>query len=168
MYVYEACHTICPLLPRKRENICLYGVHKFPILNSAWELYFHLVLHLWCMTRLNNSPSLLQHAASNQSCPKVMTVTTGIICTFFFQCGCFFVFLSMLPWNLFSSCLVRVNQVHSELFFCTRMLKRVSTLGLFQQHANAHACVHTITPTGWSCLLFYCYMGSGVVGVDGC
>lgn len=55
-YVYEACHTKCPLLPHKRQYILLYGVYKFPILYCVcvWEreMHSHMALHLWCMARL--------------------------------------------------------------------------------------------------------------------
>ena len=43
--VYEACHAICPLPPRKVQYILLYGVHKFPILYCVSEL--HSIYDAW-------------------------------------------------------------------------------------------------------------------------
>lgn len=65
----------------KGNTFFLMG-HKNSPFPAVWELYSHLILHLWCMEKAHGSPSPLQSAASNPNCPKAAPVTTDIITHF--------------------------------------------------------------------------------------
>lgn len=95
-HVYGACHTTCPLLPRKRQYILLYGLQKFPILYCVWELHSCMVLHLWCMTMLT-----ILHLLCSR-----LRVTRAVQKSRLWQQGSLYIFLSVwlplcIPSNAF-------------------------------------------------------------------
>lgn len=117
-----------------------------------------------------NSPSPLQHTASNQSCPKVMTVTTGIIIHFSF---CAAASLYSSP-HFHEICLYPTvreysSQVHTELFpgwWCWNEcpLQDLFTNTQMYTHVRTHSPNPLILPP----VLLSISLGSEVVGVDGC
>lgn len=94
---YVRCYLV------KCNTFSFMGCTNF-LFSTVCASYIPFMMH----DRAYNSPSPLQHTASNQSCPKVMAVTTGIIIHFFFLYSCLSVFLSMPAWNLSLSRCVRV------------------------------------------------------------
>lgn len=70
---YVRCHLV------KCNTFSFMGCTNF-LFSTVCASYIPFMMH----DRAYNSPSPLQHTASNQSCPKVMAVTTGIIIHFSF------------------------------------------------------------------------------------
>lgn len=148
-YVYEACHTKCPLLPHKRQYILLYGVYKFPILycvcvcvreRDAFPYGITFMMH----GKPYNSPSPLQHTVSNPSCPRVMAVTTGIITHFSF-CAAAALYSSQCLHEicLYPTMQEYIYQVQTQLFSGWWCWNDCPLLDLFTNQP----CVHTFTPT---------------------
>lgn len=166
-------HTICPSLPHKRQCILLHVEHRFPILCRVRASYipiWYYIYDAWQGSQF--SPSPLQHSMTNQSCPKVTPVTTGIIIHFSFSAAA----------SLYSSpCLHEIclypaeweysYQVHTEPFSEWWCLEWVSNLWTFSPSRKlTRMCAH-IHATCWSCLLFYCQYQSaqglyGLTAVD--
>lgn len=164
-YVYEACHTKCPLLPRKRQYIRLYGVYKFPILYCVCESYipiWYYIYDAWQGLQFS-----ISFAARNPSCPKVMAVTTGIITHFSF-CA---VASLYSPPCLHEICLhpaVReyIYQVQTKLFSGWWFWNECPLLDLSHQ---PRMCAHIrANPLILPPVLLSISGGSRVVGVDGC
>lgn len=114
-----------------------------------------------------NSPSPLQHTASNPSCPKVMAVTTGIITHFSF-CAAASLYSPPCPHEICLHPAVPeyIYQVHSVLFSGWLCWNERPLLDLFTNCA----CEHTFVPARWSSppVLLSISGGSRVVVVDGC
>lgn len=169
-YVYEACHTICPSPPRKRQYILFYGEHKFPILYCVWELHSHMVLHLWCMTRLTILHLLY----------STLQVTRAVQKSWLWQRGSLYISLSVwLP--LCIPLHASMKSVFIPLCECiaTRCTPSSSLGG--DVGMNVHSwtfsptcrctrmCAHIHTnPLILPPVLLSISVGSGVVGVDGC
>lgn len=165
-------HTICPSLPHKRQCILLHVEHRFPILCRVRASYipiWYYIYDAWQGSQF--SPSPLQHSTTNQSCPKVTPVTTGIIIHFSFSATA----------SLYSSpCLHEIclypaeweysYQVHTEPFSEWWCLEWVSNLWTFSPSrkltrmcAHIHANLLILPP-----VLLSISVGSRVVWVDGC
>lgn len=120
--------------------------------------------------KLFNSPSPLQHTASNQSCPKVMAVTTGIIIHFSF-CAAASLYSSPCLHEicLYPGVWEHSYQVHTITSLCGGVCLNVHSWTLSPTRKLTHTCAHIhdnllILPP----VLLSISLGSEVVGVDGC
>lgn len=106
--------------------------------------------------KAQNSQSSLQHIANNQSCLKVVAVTTGSLYIFPFVWPPLCI---PLHASLKSAFILLCESIASGAHWAllqVMVLKRGSSLEPLGWYKNLHACVHTFMAACWSCLLFYC------------
>lgn len=148
-YVYEARHTKCPSLPRKKKkkkkaiHSSLWGRRKISYSLLCARATFPYGISFMMHDKPYNSPSPLQHTASNPSCPKVMAVTTGIITHFSF-CAAASLYSPPCPHEICLHPAVPeyIYQVHSALFSGWLCWNERPLLDLFTNSA----CEHTFVP----------------------
>lgn len=137
---------------------------QIPSPPHVWEQHPHLVLHLWCMTRLTILHLLGSTVWVTRAVQKSWLWQQKSLHAFFPHLCCCFLFSPVQPSCLSSS----VCDVGSRCNWQVSGLDRVSTPGPFTNTQHTGTCPHTLTLFHWSCLLFYFQYEwtQGVAGVD--